>query len=367
MAQNLIRVSIHGDDAELADLVERSGAAELVEQAPQVTVWRVDHDRAALPAELRDNAADANAPAVVVATDGHPIRWFAEALELGVEEVLCLPQSAEMVGMAVAKAHAARSRRVAAAPVAQRSGEAHVFTVFSTKGGSGKTVIATNLAVSLAREGRRTLLIDLDLHSGDDALVLGLAPRWTVLDLVQSPGHLDAEKLAGFVTRHSSGVDLLPAPTRPDEEEMVSIDRLEPLLEVARGSYDAVVVDTSSQFAPATLLAIDHTDTLLLVGASDVPTIKSLKIALETLELLEVKLADVRIVMNRSGAKVGLEDKDVERTLKRQITYTLPSDKAVVVSVNHGQPVVLDAPKSRAARALQEIARTLMSSVEAKR
>jgi pilus assembly protein CpaE len=98
-----------------------------------------------------------------------------------------------------------------------------------------------------------------------------------------------------------------------------------------------------------------------------VPTIKSLKIALETLELLEVKLADVRIVMNRSGAKVGLEDKDVERTLKRQITYTLPSDKAVVVSVNHGQPVVLDAPKSRAARALQEIARTLMSSVEAKR
>ena len=109
-----------------------------------------------------------------------------------------------------------------------------MFTIFSTKGGSGKTVIATNLAVSFARDGKRTLLIDFDLHSGDDALVLGLSPRWTVLDLVQSPGDLDAEKLAGFVTRHSSGVDLLPAPTRPDEEELVAIDRLEPLLEVAR-------------------------------------------------------------------------------------------------------------------------------------
>ena len=207
------------------------------------------------------------------------------------------------------------------------------------------------------------LLVDLDLHSGDDALVLGLSPRWTVLDLVQSPGDLDAEKLAGFVTRHTSGVDLLPAPTRPDEEELVAIDRLEPLLEVARKSYDAVVIDTSSSFSPATLLAIDHTDTLILVGASDVPTIKSLKIALETLDLLEMNLADMRILMNRSGAKVGLEDRDVERTLRREITYTLPSDKAIPVSVNRGQPVVVDNPKSRVARSLQEIAHSLHAAV----
>ena len=198
-------------------------------------------------------------------------------MHLGVDDVLCLPQSAQSLGMAAAKARASRARRAAALsahtlPSASRLGrDAHVFTVFSTKGGSGKTVIATNLAVCFGRQGLRTLLIDLDLHSGDDALVLGLSPRWTVLDLVQSPGDLDAEKLAGFVTRHSSGVDLLPAPTRPDEEELVAIDRLEPLLEVARRSYDVVVIDTSSMFSPATLLAIDHTDTLVLVGASDVP------------------------------------------------------------------------------------------------
>ena len=112
------------------------------------------------------------------------------------------------------------------------------------------------------------------------------------------------------------------------------------------------MIDTSSQFAPATLLAVDNTDTLMLVGASDVPTIKSLKIALETLELLEVDQLDVRILMNRSGAKVGLEDRDVERTLRREITYTLPSDKAVPVSVNRGQPVILDNPRSRVARSL---------------
>ncbi|HEX2589103.1 MAG TPA: AAA family ATPase [Gaiellales bacterium] len=358
---DLIRVSLQGDDASLREQFERSGMVEIVDTTPDVLVWNLPHDADGLPAEMRIALADAHGPAIVALTDSHPSRWFDEALALGVDEVVCLPQSPESLGMAVAKAKAMRSRRIIAAPVLAKGGNrsAHVFTVFSTKGGSGKTVIATNLAVCFARQGKRTLLIDFDLHSGDDALVLGLSPRWTILDLVQSPGDLDSEKLAGFVTRHSSGVDLLPAPTRPDEEELVDVDRLEPLLGVARQSYDAVVIDTSSQFSPATLLAIDHTDSLVLVGASDVPTIKSLKIALETLELLEMDVKDVRILMNRSGARVGLDDRDVERTLRREITYTLASDKAIPISVNRGQPVVIDAPKSRVARSFYDMARSL--------
>src|SRR5690348_2669226 len=364
---DLIRVSLQGDDASLRDQFERSGMVEIVDATPDVLVWNLPHDADGLPAEMRIALSDAHGPAIVALTDSHPSRWFDEALALGVDEIVYLPQEPQSLGMAAAKARAMRSRRASMAAMAPGSAKghrsAHIFTVFSTKGGSGKTVIATNLAVCFARQGKRTLLIDFDLHSGDDALVLGLSPRWTILDLVQSPGDLDAEKLAGFVTRHSSGVDLLPAPTRPDEEELVAIDRLEPLLEVARRSYDAVVIDTSSSFSPATLLAIDHTDTLILVGASDVPTIKSLKIALETLDLLEMTLPDTRILMNRSGAKVGLEDRDVERTLRREITYTLPSDKAVPISVNRGQPVVVDNPKSRVARSLLEIAQSLHGAV----
>jgi pilus assembly protein CpaE len=367
MKHEPIRVTVAGDDPALRDLFERSGVATVVDDGAEVAAWHVDA-AAPFPADLKQVLADPAGPAVLVLTDAHPT-WLHEALVAGVDEVLVLPQSAESLGMAVAKARSLRLRRVAVhGEAAVGSGrDAHVYTVFSTKGGSGKTVIATNLAVLFAGQGKRTLLVDFDLHSGDDALVLGLAPRWTILDLVQSPGDLDAEKLAGYVTRHGSGVDVLPAPTRPDEEELVAVERLEPLLEVARQSYDAIVIDTSSHFGPATLLALDHTDTLVLVGASDVPTIKSLKIALETLDLLEMKLADVRIVMNRSGARVGLEDKDVERTLRRDITYTLPSDKAVVVSVNHGQPVVVDAPKSRVAKSLVEMARSLAGQVGSRR
>ena len=360
---DLIRVSLQGDDAVLRDLFERSGMVEIVDTAPEVLVWNLPHDADGLPAEMRVALADTHGPAIVALTGSHPSRWFDEALALGVDEIVCLPQEPQSLGMAAAKARTMRSRRASMAAMAPASAKghrsAHIFTVFSTKGGSGKTVIATNLAVCFARQGKRTLLIDFDLHSGDDALVLGLSPRWTILDLVQSPGDLDGEKLAGFVTRHSSGVDLLPAPTRPDEEELVDVDRLEPLLAVARQHYEAVVIDTSSQFAPAVLLAIDHTDSLVLVGASDVPTIKSLKIALETLELLEMDVKDVRILMNRSGARVGLDDRDVERTLRREITYTLASDKAIPISVNRGQPVVIDAPKSRVAKSFYDMARSL--------
>src|SRR6185437_14797599 len=343
---DLIRVSLQGDDAELRDLFERSGMVEIVDTTPEVLVWSLPQDADGLPAEMRIALADTHGPAIVALTDSHPSRWFDEALALGVDEIVYLPQEPQSLGMAAAKARAMRSRRASMAAMAPGSAKghrsAHIFTVFSTKGGSGKTVIATNLAVCFARQGKRTLLIDFDLHSGDDALVLGLSPRWTILDLVQSPGDLDGEKLAGFVTRHSSGVDLL-----------------QPLLAVARQSYDAVVIDTSSQFAPAVLLAIDHTDSLVLVGASDVPTIKSLKIALETLELLEMDVKDVRILMNRSGARVGLDDRDVERTLRREITYTLASDKAIPISVNRGQPVVIDAPKSRVAKSFYDMARSL--------
>jgi pilus assembly protein CpaE len=370
MNNDLIRVALQGDDSSLHDLFEQSGMVEIVESAPEVLVWHLDDDADALPDAMRLALADAGGPAVVAVTERHPSPWFQEALALGVDDVIVLPQSPESLGLVAAKAKAMRGRRLAltAGQVAVKARrEAHIVTVFSTKGGSGKTVIATNLAVCFARAGKRTLLVDFDLHSGDDALVLGLSPRWTVLDLVQSPGDLDAEKLAGFVTRHSSGVDLLPAPTRPDEEELVAIERLEPLLQIARESYDVVVVDTSSQFSPAVLLGIDHTDTLLLVGASDVPTIKSLKIALETLELLEIDVTDVRIVMNRSGAKVGLEDRDVERTLRRQISYTIASDRAIPISVNRGQPVVIDAPKARVARSLFDMAASIHTAVGARR
>jgi pilus assembly protein CpaE len=359
----LIRVALMSDHPGLRDLFERSGIVRMVDAVPDVLVWQLPHDADGLPPDLLAALADPAAPGVIALADRHPIRWFQEALRLGVDDVLCLPQTPQSLGMAAAKARAARARRTPPAGADDRNAAAHVFTVFSTKGGSGRTVIATNLAVCFAQAGLRTLLVDLDLHSGDDALVLGLAPRTTVLDLVAAPAEIDAEGLARAVTRHVSGADVLAAPARPEEEELVAVDRLASLLETAQARYEAVVIDSASSFSPTTLMALDHTDTLILVGAPDVPAVRSVRIALETLALLELDLADVRILMNRAGADVGLEGHDIEVALRQEIAYAVPSDRAVPLSVNRGRPVVSDDPGSPAARSLAEVSRSLVAAV----
>ena len=359
----LIRVALMSDPAGLRELFERSGMVRVVDTVPDVLVWMLPHDADGLPSDVLAALADPGAPGVVVLSDRHPIRWFQEALRLGVDDVLCLPQTPQSLGMAAAKARAARARRMPAAAEAPSAG-GHVFTVFSTKGGSGRTVIASNLAVCFAQAGLRTLLLDLDLHSGDCALVLGLAPRATMLDLVAGSAPIDAEALGRAVTRHVSGADVLAAPARPEEEELVAVERLARLVETAREGYDAVVIDAASAFSPTTLLALDHTDTLLLIGAPDMPAVRSVRIALETIELLELDLPDVRIVMNRAGADVGLDTADIEATLRREIAYALPSDRAVPLSVNRGRAVVADDPRSKAARSLMSVSRSLVATVD---
>jgi len=359
----LIRVALMSDHAGLRQLFERSGMVRVVDAVPDVLVWCLPHDADGLPSDVLAALADPGAPGVVVLSDAHPVRWFQEALRLGVDDVLCLPQTPQSLGMAAAKARSARARRMAAAVPEGGGGDGHVFTVFSTKGGSGRTVIASNLAVCFAQAGLRTLLLDLDLHSGDCALVLGLAPRATMLDLVTGSTAIDADALGSAVTRHVSGADVLAAPTRPEDEELVAVERLGQLLETARAGYDAVVIDAAAAFSPTTLLALDHTDTLLLVGAPDLPAVRSVRIALETLDLLGLDLPDVRIVMNRAGADVGLESADIEATLRHEIAYALPSDRAVPLSVNRGRAVVADDPRSRVARSLLGVSRSLVAAV----
>src|SRR5205085_1615422 len=180
-------------------------------------------------------------------------------------------------------------------------------SVLAPKGGTGKTSIATNLAASLAKHsGKRTLLLDLDLQFGDAAIMLGLEPEKTIYDLVVAPGELDSEKLAGYITRHPCGLEILPAPLRPEDAELVTEAKLGRLLEVARDSYDVIVVDTSPFFHGPMLATLDRTDELLMLCGLDVPTLKNVRLSLQTLDLLSFPTARIRFVLNRANSKVGM-------------------------------------------------------------
>jgi pilus assembly protein CpaE len=294
------------------------------------------------------------APIVLVAS-GAPTAILEDALEADVSDVLLLPQLIENIVFVLKKAsHAKR-----AIPTVTRAQIGRVVTVFSPKGGTGKTVTASNLAAALAKQGKKTLLLDLDLQFGDAAIVMGVEPEKTVYDLVVAPGELDLEKLAGYTTKHACGLDILPAPLRPEDAELVTESKITRLLEVARESYDVIVVDTSPFFHGPMLATLDRTDELLVLCGLDVPTLKNVRLALQTLELLSFPANRIRFVLNRANTKVGLSKREVEAALKVSIDIELPSDRSVPVCVNQGNPVVLADSGSDFAKALFALARTI--------
>ena len=222
---------------------------------------------------------------------------------------------------------------------------------------------ATNLGVSLAKHwGKRALLLDLDLQFGDAAIMLGIEPDKTIYDLVTAPGELDSEKLAGYTTRHASGLDVLPAPLRPEDAELVTEAKLARLLEVARESYDVIVVDTSPFFHGPMLATLDRTDELLLICGLDVPTLKNVRLSLQTLELLSFPPDRIKLVLNRANSKVGMKPKEVEAALEREIAFEVPSDRSVPLAVNRGNPAVLSDAKADFSRALRGMAKGLVAA-----
>jgi pilus assembly protein CpaE len=295
------------------------------------------------------------APIVLLAS-GEASALLEEALDADVADVLLLPQLTENVVFAIRKASHGRRARGGAT-----RGNGRVITVFSPKGGTGKTVTATNLSVCFAKNaGKKTLLLDLDLQFGDAAIMLGIEPEKTIQDLVTAPGELDPEKLAGYTTRHSSGLDVLPAPIRPEDAELVTEAKLARLMEVAKESYEVIVVDTSPFFHGPMLATLDQSDDLLLVCGLDVPTIKNVRLSLQTLQLLSFPVERVRVVLNRANSNVGMKKGEVEAALETKIRFEVPSDRVVPLAVNRSNPAVLSDPKSDFGRAVREMAKSLL-------
>ncbi len=246
------------------------------------------------------------------------------------------------------------------------NGRGKVVTVFSTKGGVGKTVIASNIGVALAGQlGVRTVLLDLDLHFGDTGIMLQLKPERTIFDAVQAFDRLDASMLRGFLTHHKSGLDVLLAPVRPEDAALVTTTRLSRIIALLREIADVVVIDTPAAFDDMVLTAIDKSDEVFAVATMDVASIKNTRISLQKLRRLGYDDSLVQLVLNRADSKVWLELSEVERAVEGKIVAKIPSDRLVPRSVNKGTPVVADSPKSAVARSLVGLAQRIVPAKEA--
>ena len=339
-----LRAELTGLDA--FDLEELAGRTQSEPLDVAVLVHEGESEPREELAQLREHTG---APVVLATTapSSGLVRW---ALDAGIADVLSLPGGQESVLFVIEKA--AQTARQA-----ESGGDGRVVTVFSPKGGSGKSVVSTNLAVAAATHaGTKTLLIDLDLQFGDAAIMLGLAPDNTVRELLGTPAALDGEKLGVYTERHSSGVDVLPAPMSPEDAELVGEEAIRTLLRVARETYDLVVVDTAPFFYGPMLATLDQTDELLLLCNPDVPTLKNVRLTLKTLELLSFPEDRLRIVLNRASANL-MDRGDVEAALDRKVDWVLPLDPSVPLAVNGATPAVLSRPDAPFGIAMLELAR----------
>jgi pilus assembly protein CpaE len=247
-------------------------------------------------------------------------------------------------------------------PSPEPSGHGQVITVFSTKGGAGKSMIACNVAVRLAkRSSGPVALVDADLQFGDVAVMLKLAPQHTIVDAVGSLDRMDANLLQSLLVTHEpSGLMVLPAPLEPAFADQIRGEEMVRVIEVLRTFCTHVVIDTPAYFNDVVLGLIEVSDDVLLVAGMDIPNIKNVKIGLQTLRLLNTPMSKLRLVLNRANSKVKLDVSEVEKTLQVKADALIPSDVVVPQSVNKGTPVVLAAPKAAVTRAIEQLADTFL-------
>lgn len=279
------------------------------------------------------------------------IEDYTQALRAGIREVV---EAADAVALSEA---CARSRALSASVnvVTGEPSSGKVIAVFATKGGCGKTTLATNLAVTLHAGGaRRVCLVDLDLAFGDVAISLRLDPKRTLIDAVGMGEGPDETGVAGLLTRFRPGLDCVLAPVEPGDAERVPATLVAELLTVLRGMFDHVVVDTPPQFNEHVLKALDTADHHVLLTTPDMPTLKNLRLTIEMLDLLSYPRDARSIVLNREDPRTGMTAEDVEHVLKTPVVARIPASLEVTAATNRGVPITIEQPRHRVSTAIRE-------------
>lgn len=286
-----------------------------------------------------------------------------QALRAGVRDVVPVDADEAQVRQAVERVSevvVALVKQTAPSSPVSAARRGRVIVAFSTKGGVGKSVVATNLASALAAHGHDTAIVDADLQFGDVAVLLGIPPQHTTLDAAAAIDVADEAMMDNLLSVHPpTELRVLPAPVEPSAADSITPEAMIRILGLLRTMFDFIVVDMPPHFDDIVLALIEEADEVLLVASMDIPSIKNLKVGIQTLDLLALAGPKLKLVLNRANAKVNLEVADVERALGLPADFKVPSDIAVPQAINRGMPVIVDRPKSQAATALNAIAEAI--------
>lgn len=332
---------------------ERDVLVTVTDAAPAILVLGpgLEADEALALAARVERAAPGVRVLVAVAPTAE--RWR-DAARVGVRDLID-PELDAAALQALLHEHV-RAARATRSLSATETPSGRLVTVVSPKGGSGKTMVASALAVAFARGGEDTVLVDLDLQFGDVATGLGLRPEHTMLDVTKSAAGLDATTVKVFLTPHDSGLFVLAAPTNPADGERIDTGSVGVVLDILRRSFTTVVVDTGAGVDEHALAAIERSSDLVAVCSLDVASVMGLAKELDILERLGLDRATTHVVLNREDRGVGITPEDVERILRRGLDVRIEASRRVAAAANQGLPIVDLAPRSGPARAIVGLA-----------
>lgn len=286
---------------------------------------------------------------IVISVQGEQ-EYLKKAMMAGAREYMIKPFTADELISTIKRVVEINQKRWEAQQVpVQATVSTHkpqIITLFSAKGGAGRTTLAVNLAVALAQHTEeRVALVDLDLQFGDVAVMMNIHPKRTIAELMQENEEFDRDLLETYLYGRN-GVNVLAAPNRPELAELVNEEGVNKILRGLAGFHSYVVVDTACAFNDITLAAFDQSDSILMVVTPDLPSLKDNKRALDLAKTLSLQ-PKIKLVLNRSGGGFGIEDEDVERSMEMRIDAIFSQDsRLVLTSINRGIPFVIMDPGS---------------------
>jgi pilus assembly protein CpaE len=241
-----------------------------------------------------------------------------------------------------------------------------VIAIFGAKGGVGKTTLATNVAVALAKKpDTRVALVDADLAFGDVGSHLNLAPSRTILDLVSRADDLDEEVLRKVLIRHESGVRVLLGPYRPEDAERVPVEVMNKIMDRLAEEFDFVLVDCPVTYEERNLNLLERADQIVMILTPEIGPVKNTSTFLDLANKLEIPEATIHVVLNRANSEVGIAAAEIERALQKPIPMRVMSGgRAVVTSVNRGIPLVVEQPQHAFSQQVMRIADLVKTPVK---
>jgi pilus assembly protein CpaE len=318
---------------------------------------------------------------VILSIQNDP-NYMRKAMLAGARDFLTKPPTIDELTAAIRRAGAnAREERMKAPQVSGTQsartggtqlmgsrGGGKIISVYSPKGGSGCTTLATNLAISLNNEDTTVVIVDANLQFGDVAVFLNEQGKYSILDLTPRADELDPEFVNSVTIRHSqSGIRILAAPMKPEQSDQVSSEQFSTVLNYLRNMYSYVIVDTASALQNITASVINNSDLLILLTTQDIPSIKNSRLFLDEIDALGFDRQHIIFVMNKFDKRIGITAEKVSENLKQEIAAVIPFEERVIVSVNRGIPFLLvdkSRPLSRSILSLTEVVRQRISELE---